>query len=395
MQKPENRRILVVDDEPEIRAGYRHFLSPERMEKIISSRHKPASDAPRNGEFALEVVEASSGDQAFEILQSDLNAGRKFAGAIVDVRMPGRLDGLQFIQKAWELDPDLLVVVATAYQDRSVDEITRMFGQQFQDQWDYLNKPFTSGEIVQKARQLVSSWNRRAREREYIEMIKSQSAALIAQEQAAAVGKLAATVGHDLGNILQQVLTKLELGSPHEEIIEAVELGANICRDLLTFSKRTQGSTNNAEQLTAVEMSVPLSKSLRLLRQQTQRKDIQVKLEVAEGIKWVCLEERVVQVFVNLMTNAIFAMSSGGALTVLGRRDGSKGVVEIKDTGGGISPEDLAKVFEPLFTTKGDKGNGLGLTVCRSIVERYSGTIVLESELGKGTTAKITFPLAN
>ena len=71
--------------------------------------------------------------------------------------MPGKLDGLQFIREAWKADPGLLVVVATAYQDRSVDEIDRIFSRQFQDQWDYLNKPFTQ---VKSYRKPVSSFRR-------------------------------------------------------------------------------------------------------------------------------------------------------------------------------------------------------------------------------------------
>ena len=400
MKKPplklENRRILVVDDEPEIRQGYRRFLSPEKVERIESSRSAPV-DAGGAGDdegplARFEVTEAVSGDQALEILQRELAVGRRFAGAIVDVRMPGRIDGLQFMQKAWELDPNLLVVLATAYQDRSVDEIARFLGERFQDQWDYLNKPFTSGEIIQKARQLVSSWNRREREHNYVEQIKQQQTALIAQEQLAAVGKLAHSIGHDLGNILQQILTKLELdhspGKLNDEMIEAVELGSTICQDLLAFARRSREVTPP----TPIMIGAPLQKALRLLRQQFRKKDISFELKLDESAQTLAHEARLAQVFVNLMTNATQAMGDGGKLAISVQKAAGGGVdFVLADNGPGIPVGNLAHVFEPLFTTKGAGGNGLGLTVCKTIVESYGGTIDIESKVNVGTTVRIHF----
>ncbi|MBI3556781.1 MAG: response regulator [Deltaproteobacteria bacterium] len=411
-QKPENRRILVVDDEPEIRQGYRRFLSPEKIERIESSRSAPAQAGDAVGAEGkdgdgpvshFEVTEAISGDQALEIVQRELSVGRRFAGAIVDVRMPGRIDGLQFMQKAWEMDPNLLVVLATAYQDRSVDEIARFLGARFQDQWDYLNKPFTSGEIIQKARQLVSSWNRREREHAYVEQIKLQQNAMVAQEQLAAVGKLAHSIGHDLGNIMQQILTKLELengpGSQpesrderrirlNEEMIEAVELGSTICQDLLAFARRSR----EVAPPNRIAIAAPLQKSLRLLRQLFRKKDITAELALDESAETVAHEARLVQVFVNLLTNAVQAMADGGKLKISLRKAAAGGVdFELSDNGPGIAVECLPQVFEPLFTTKGAGGNGLGLTVCKTIIESYGGTIAIESKVQAGTTVRIHF----
>src|SRR4051794_28792555 len=99
----ENRRILIVDDEPEIRLAYKRFLNPDKVERLASSRV-----ASNNEEVTLEiespnftVVEAENGDQALDLFLAEHNAGRRFAAAIVDVRMPGSLDGLQFVQEAW------------------------------------------------------------------------------------------------------------------------------------------------------------------------------------------------------------------------------------------------------------------------------------------------------
>jgi signal transduction histidine kinase len=350
-------------------------------------------------------MEAESGEQALEIFKREFDAGRRFAGALVDVRMPGRVDGLQFIRKAWQIDPDLLVVVVTAYQDRSVDEIDRMFGPRFQDQWDYLNKPFTAGEIIQKVRQLVSSWNRREREKLYLQRIEGQHQALLAQEQIAATGRFARTIGHDLGNIFQQILSKLETieqsaGAQNappmrpdlEEIMEAVELGGNICQDLLHFSRQYK----EEEPPAAVSLDTALQKGLRLLRQEMRKKDIKQEVRVDQNISVMAHEARLVQVFLNLVTNAVYAMNTGGRLSITAEIDlaARKAKVLVQDTGCGISPENMKHIFEPLFTTKGKYGNGLGLTVCKNIIEGYGGSIEVDSKVGEGTTVRLTFMLA-
>src|SRR4051812_39257173 len=114
----ENRRILILDDEPEIRSGYRNVLLPQKNPSILSSRLEAPLEAPLSLDPSFELVEANQGMQALEILLEDLKKGLHFAGAFVDVRMPGQLDGLGFIREAWKQDPDLNVVVVTAYQDR-------------------------------------------------------------------------------------------------------------------------------------------------------------------------------------------------------------------------------------------------------------------------------------
>jgi signal transduction histidine kinase len=108
------------------------------------------------------------------------------------------------------------------------------------------------------------------------------------------------------------------------------------------------------------------------------------------------VSEQLVQVFVNLLTNASQAApSEGGCVTVSTRMDTARGVlVEVADNGTGIAPEHLQHVFVPFFTTKGDRhGTGLGLSIVKSIVESHGGTIRVESETGKGTTFIIELPV--
>jgi two-component system NtrC family sensor kinase len=102
------------------------------------------------------------------------------------------------------------------------------------------------------------------------------------------------------------------------------------------------------------------------------------------------------QVFLNLFTNASDAMPEGGTLTIRVAAAESQIAVEVSDTGQGIAPEDLPRVFESFFTTKpAGKGTGLGLPISRRIVEEHGGTLHLASEPGKGTTVRILLPVIN
>jgi signal transduction histidine kinase len=100
--------------------------------------------------------------------------------------------------------------------------------------------------------------------------------------------------------------------------------------------------------------------------------------------------------FLNLITNAADAMPHGGIMTIRLEGGPAQCVVEISDTGEGVAPEHMSKLFEPFYTTKPEgKGTGLGLPICRRIVEEHGGAINLSSTLGLGTTVRVTLPAVN
>jgi signal transduction histidine kinase len=102
--------------------------------------------------------------------------------------------------------------------------------------------------------------------------------------------------------------------------------------------------------------------------------------------------QKIKRAFVNLISNAVDAMPEGGTLTIESKRKGNNVIFKFSDTGNGISPDVMEKLWTPLFTTKA-KGMGFGLPICKRIIEAHGGSIYVESTLGKGSTFIVTLPL--
>ncbi|HLE75231.1 MAG TPA: PAS domain S-box protein [Candidatus Bathyarchaeia archaeon] len=230
------------------------------------------------------------------------------------------------------------------------------------------------------------------------EELKQTHAKLVKSERLAAIGELAGMVGHDLRNPLTGIKgavyylkTKYgaELDVKAKEILEtvdkAIDYSNKIINDLLDYSK------NLTLELVNTTPKLLLKNALSLVEVPERVKII----DAAEGKLEIKADTvNMSRVFVNVITNAIDAMPEGGTLTVTSKA--VKGSVEIvfKDTGTGMSKETLSKLKHefPLFTTKA-KGMGLGLPICKRIVEAHGGKISVESTVGKGTTITITIPV--
>jgi len=121
--------------------------------------------------------------------------------------------------------------------------------------------------------------------------------------------------------------------------------------------------------------------------------NVEISVSLDEGLHGVRADSNLLKrVFTNLLTNGIQAMPDGGTLSVTGSVSGGMVSLVVSDTGVGVSEENMGKLFQPLFTTKA-KGTGLGLAVCKKIVEAHGGEISFESEEGAGTSFVIKFPV--
>lgn len=172
-----------------------------------------------------------------------------------------------------------------------------------------------------------------------------------------------------------------------ETNVMAVERMKHVVASLRDFGRPDRS------EIDRVDLGEALEGTLELLRHELGD-GVAVEWELGDVPSLECHAQQINQVFMNLMLNAIHAMPTGGTLTVRARPAGEGVAVEIADTGSGIHPESLEKLFEPGFTTKGGRvGMGLGLAICREIVDRHGGDISVQSEVGVGATFTVWLPL--
>ena len=226
-------------------------------------------------------------------------------------------------------------------------------------------------------------------------------AELFHAEKLAGLGSFAAGIAHDINNPLQLILGLAEniaqeqdLTAVHEqaaEIIEAVKRTSALCRDLTRYARR-----NVANDDTVVNVNGKLDEALRIARYAVTLQDMTIVKQYGSTALVKGNPDELLHVFVNLITNAVQAMTERGTLTLRTEHDHGTVIVTIMDTGCGIPEESLSKIFDPLYTTKpAGKGTGLGLYNVMSVVSKMHGHIIVDSEVGKGTSFRIEFPPAS
>jgi nitrogen-specific signal transduction histidine kinase len=222
---------------------------------------------------------------------------------------------------------------------------------------------------------------------------------LMRQEKLAVLGQLAGGVGHELRNPLGAIknaiyFLNMTLENPDPEVKETLEILENevansekIITSLLDFA-RTRPPLKREVNIDDIIRKVVLVSNV--------PGNIQVESQMGSAIPTIMADpDQLVQVFGNIILNAVQVMPGGGLLRIKTTSPGLDRIaVSIIDTGGGIPEENLEKIFEPLFTTRA-KGIGLGMAIAKTFVEGHEGSIQVQSEVGKGSTFTVTLPIRN
>ncbi|MFZ5463833.1 MAG: sensor histidine kinase, partial [Pseudomonadota bacterium] len=141
-----------------------------------------------------------------------------------------------------------------------------------------------------------------------------------------------------------------------------------------------------AGYIETVDVNAVVADSLVLVRHELKKSDIRVLQELHASRSVRLNRNELQQVLINLIVNAVHAMETGGTLTLATEDWEERGVrIGVRDTGSGIPPENLSRIFDPFFTTKRTQGTGLGLSISLALIERYGGTITVDSQVGEGT----------
>jgi signal transduction histidine kinase len=272
-------------------------------------------------------------------------------------------------------------------------------GYQASPKTNHLKTPFLQEEkklLKMVASQLSRYINRASVEQEK-EKLKMQ---LQHAERLAFVGELSAGIAHELNEPLGKILGFAQLikkagdlnnqqSDDIERIVKASLYTREIIKKLMIFSRQMP------QQITSVNLNTVVSNILYFIDVRFQSKGIQILQQLDQNLPPIQADAvQMSQVLVNLMTNAIHALSNGGKVTVITKQKGNRVSLTVKDSGTGMSADVKKKIFEPFFTTKAiGQGTGLGLSVVHGIVESHNGEIIVNSVPGKGSKFEILLPI--
>jgi len=236
-----------------------------------------------------------------------------------------------------------------------------------------------------------------------LDELSRTQAQLVHSEKLASLGVLAGGVAHEINNPLMVILGRTELMLMEEEqnydvtrnletIRQETERIGQIVQGLLAFARKSR-----QDKIEPADLNDVLERTIMLAEHQLTVGNVQVTKELDPDLPTIQANPgQLQQVFMNLIINAHHAMPEGGKLAVrTGTVPGGRVFVEIEDTGTGISPEDVGRIFDPFYTTKEEgKGTGLGLSISRNIIESHGGMIGVQSTVGVGTIFRVVLPEA-
>jgi len=224
---------------------------------------------------------------------------------------------------------------------------------------------------------------------------------LIQTEKMAAVGTLASGIGHEINNPLYVIAGLAEAIRDEKDLTTCNEYGRDILKygkEISAIVKNLSGYTRPASQdeLEKVDVHERLEKAVSMVKLALLDDRVEIIKNFSPTPDISAQPEEVGQVFFNIIRNGAQAMDGVGVIELSTSVEDDHVCIRIKDNGRGIKAEHLSKIFDPFFTTKGpDEGEGMGMYVVQNIIQKYNGTISLESEEGKGTEFTIQFPTAD
>jgi signal transduction histidine kinase len=240
--------------------------------------------------------------------------------------------------------------------------------------------------------------------REQIEILKQQ---LSQAQRLTAVGELASTTTHEFNNVLTTIINYAKMGQRHKDaatrdkcldkILSAGNRAAKITNTILGMAR------NRSSGMEPTDLTQLIEDTLLLLEREMNKYRVTVEKYFQPVPKAYANGNQIQQVFLNLLINARQAMPSGGRIAIKLQHDAENDMVDlvVRDNGSGIPPEVLPKIFDSFFSTKkgpdasGKGGTGLGLSMCREIIESHHGRIRVDSTVGKGTAFTLKLPTAS
>jgi signal transduction histidine kinase len=374
-------QVLVIDDEMGPRESLRMLLKP-----------------------IYQVHTADSVEIGLKLLNE-----KKPDAIVMDIRMPG-ITGIEGLRRIRQIDPHLSVIMLTGFGALETAKEALRLGAN-----DYISKPFDAREMrevigrnVERTRLHRTSESAAAEIKELNNRLLQE---LAQKERLASLGQASAEFVHDIGNPLtivwgyvQLLAKKLEESEPTDDPnavssskeLEIIEQNVRLCRDLLTMWQ-SYGSVE-ATPHNLISISDIVREVVAGVGAMAKETPVELKCDVTEDPCSLMGDAvQITRAIQNVIINSIQASGDRkGTVEVSCIRKDFYVDVRIADTGQGISPEQIARIFDPYFTTKqGKSGTGLGLFITRKVVDDHNGSIKVDSTPGIGTTITIRLPLIN
>lgn len=384
----ENARVLIVDDD------VRSSLLIERMLR---------------GHFQVHIVnDERETFEAFERLHPDI--------LLLDVYMP-HMDGFEVMRKLREsLAADDFFPILVLTGDQHPDTKLRALSAGAKD---FLHKPLDAAEVTARIRNLLETrflhlelqshnifleervHERTAQLEATLANLRTTQAQVIKQERLAALGVMASGIAHDFNNTLSSILGygELLLESPdHTDYLKRILSAGQDARQIVRRLREFYKAGDTGETFAAVHLNplIDQAVSLTMPRWNSQALTWGAQITIRRDFKDLPLiagnPVELRELFTNLIFNAVDALPHGGKIHIRTAAEGDTVVIRVSDDGLGMDAETARRCLEPFFTTKGEQGTGLGLSVAHGIVKRHKGTIHIESEPHDGTTITLRFP---
>ena len=445
MSTSDTIRVLVIDDQESIHEDFRKIVRSEERDDHDINKEAAAlfGDSTEDNEPTerFEIDSAHQGEEGLAMVQEALRINRPYPMAFVDVRMPPGWDGVETIQRIWQVDPEILVVLCTAYSDHTWEDIVARLGRT--DHLLILKKPFDNIEVRQLVLALTKRWHlarqaemtlneleQRVVERTHEVEARSEAlekasvelkttneqlaAAQVAAEAAnRAKTEFLANMSHEIrtpmtaivgyAELLRDELAKSETPGAPVEFVDAIlsntEHLLGLLNAILDMSKIESGQLE-IEHVQCNPWAI-VHNVAAMMRAPAKAKGLTLSIEhvgpIPESIESDPLRLR--QILANLIGNAIKFTASGGVhIAVELLRDNPERLLlqfKVTDTGIGMLPETIDKLFDRFSqadssTTRQYGGSGLGLAISKRLATMLGGEITIQSESGRGSTFAVT-----
>lgn len=424
---PMNKRILVIDDNKAIHEDFRKILCTSKNTAKLGDLESALFEEAESGthQEGFELESADQGQAGWELVKTAVQEDRPFAVAFVDMRMPPGWDGVDTIEHIWQIDPEMQIVICTAYSDLAWEDVMRRLGNM--DKLLILRKPFDNIEVQQLATALSQKWDLAKEGRELLTELErrvrlrtvqlcEKNEELVRSNQE--LQQFAQIASHDLQEPLRKIQTfgdrlRTKCGDALDEVGKdylgrmqgAAERMQTLIQDLLSYAR----VTSKGQPFQPVDLQNIVQGVLSDLEIRLETTGGRVNLDTLPRIEADPLQMR--QLFQNLIGNAlkyhkpnvppivkVSAQHIEGNLNL--SPEASTGErcwqIVVEDNGIGFEQEYEERIFAMFQRLHGRgeyEGTGVGLAICRKIIERHGGTITAKGVPEQGSTFTITFPV--